>query len=81
MVVVIDKGIDHFFRRIKHSMPNVSLLAPLLETGIITVDLAAHFKEDGKWRDHGVLFKMKQENIGLLLTNPVRYDLGEIPVG
>ena len=25
MVVVIDKGIDHFFRRIKHSMPAFSI--------------------------------------------------------
>lgn len=76
-------GIEYFrYDEVLHTKaPNVSLLAPLLETGIITVDLAAHFKEDGKWRDHGVLFKMKQENIGLLLTNPVRYDLGEIPVG
>lgn len=57
--------------------PNVSLLVPLLEAGIITVDLAAHFKENGMWRDHGALFKIKPDHIGLLLTSPVKYDLSE----
>ncbi len=55
--------------------PNASLLAPLLESGDITVDLAAHFKEDGKWRDHGILFKMKPNDIGLLLGEPIEYVL------
>lgn len=47
--------------------PNSSLLIPLIEEGIITIDLAAHYKPDGKWRDHGVLFKMKPKDIHLLL--------------
>ena len=67
-----------FFRydRVLHTKkPNASLLAPLLDSGKITVDLAAHFKEDGKWRDHGILFKMKPEEIGLLLGDAVEYDL------
>ena len=51
-----------------------SLLAPLFEDDKITVDLAAHIT-DGKWRDHGVLFKMKPEDIGLLFPDPVEYDL------
>ena len=55
--------------------PNVSLLSPLLDSGKITLDLAAHFKEDGSWRDHGMLFKMKMEDIGLLLGTPIEYDL------
>ncbi len=58
--------------------PNASLLAPLLDNGKITVDLAAHFKEDGKWRDHGMLFKMYPNDIGLLLGEPVEYDLSTI---
>ena len=67
-----------FFRydRVLHTKkPNASLLAPLLDSGKITVDLAAHFKEDGKWRDHGILFKMKPEEIGLLLGDAVEYEL------
>lgn len=55
--------------------PNVSLLEPLIETDKITVDLAAHYKPDGKWRDHGVLFKMKSEDLSLLLGEPVEYIL------
>ena len=45
------------------------------DSGKITLDLAAHFKEDGKWRDHGMLFKMRPEDIGLLLGDPIEYDL------
>ena len=55
--------------------PNVSLLEPLIETDKITVDLAAHYKPDGKWRDHGVLFKMNPEDLSLLLGEPVEYIL------
>ncbi len=66
-----------FFRydQIVHTKkPNASLLAPLLERDKITIDLAAHIT-DGKWRDHGMLFKMSPEDIGLLFPNPVVYDL------
>ena len=78
-----DRDGREFFRydRVLHTkQPNASLLAPLLDTGKITLDLAAHFKEDGKWRDHGMLFKMKPEEIGLLLGDPVEYDLETLTV-
>lgn len=70
-------GIEYFrYDRILHTKnPNVSLLAPLLETDKITVDLAAHYKSDGRWRDHGVLFKMKPQDLPLLLGEPIEYDL------
>ena len=73
-----DRNGQEFFRydKILHTkQPNASLLAPLLDTGKITLDLAAHFKPDGKWRDHGMLFKMKPTEIALLLGEPVEYDL------
>ncbi len=66
-----------FFRydQIVHTKkPNASLLAPLFENDKITIDLAAHIT-DGKWRDHGVLFKMNPGDIGLLFPDPVEYDL------
>ncbi len=66
-----------FFRydKIIHTKkPNASLLAPLFEDDKITIDLAAHIT-DGKWRDHGVLFKMKPNEIGLLFPDPIEYDL------
>lgn len=78
-----DRGGREFFRydKILHTKnPNASLLAPLLESGKITLDLAAHFKEDGKWRDHGMLFKMKPNDIHLLLGDPVEYDLESMSI-
>ena len=51
------------------------MLAPLLESDKITIDLAAHYKPDGKWRDHGILFKMLPQDLPLLLGEPVEYDL------
>ena len=82
-VKAVSKDIDgqEFFRydTILHTkQPNATLIAPLLDEGIITLDLAAHFKEDGKWRDHGMLFKINPDNIGLLLGTPVEYDLCEM---
>ena len=76
-----DREGREFFRydKVLHTkQPNASLLAPLLDSGKITLDLAAHFKEDGKWRDHGMLFKMRPEDIGLLLGDPVEYDLARL---
>lgn len=57
--------------------PNTSLIAPLLEADKITIDLAAHYKPDGSWRDHGILFKMNPEDLPLLLGNPIEYDLSQ----
>lgn len=70
-------GIEYFrYDKILHTKkPNVSLLGPLLDTGKITLDLAAHINEDGSWRDHGMLFKMKPNDINLLLGDAVEYDL------
>lgn len=67
-----------YFRydRVLHTKnPNISLLGPLLEADKITVDLAAHYKPDGKWRDHGILFKMMPEDLPLLLGEPKEYIL------
>lgn len=70
-------GIEHFrYDIVLHTKnPNASLIAPLLATDKITLDLAAHFNTDGSWRDHGVLFKMKPNDLPLLLGNPIEYIL------
>ena len=70
-------GIEYFrYDRVLHTKnPNVSLLSPLIESDKITVDLAAHFKPDGKWRDHGILFKMMPRDLPLLLGEPKEYIL------
>ena len=56
--------------------PNASLLIPLFEEDKITIDLAAHIDlQTGKYRDHGVLFKMKPDDLHLLFSDPIHYDL------
>lgn len=72
-------GIEYFrYDKILHTKnPNVSLLAPLFETDKITLDLAAHVEPNGKWRDHGMLFKMLPNDLPLLLGTPIEYDLTE----
>lgn len=74
---IIKNGIEYFrYDKILHTRnPNTSLIAPLFEANKITVDLAAHYEQDGKWRDHGILFKMKPEDIPLILCDPIEYDL------
>ena len=70
-------GIEFFrYDKVLHTKnPNASLLAPLFEANKITIDLAAHYKPDGKWRDHGVLFKMMPDDLPLLLGEPKEYIL------
>ena len=55
--------------------PNALLLAPLIENGEITADLAAHIKPDGTYRDQGLLFKIFPQNIHDLLGEEKKYDL------
>ncbi len=72
-----DRNGQEWFRydKILHTRkPNASLLEPLIDNGTITLDLAAHIT-NGKWRDHGILFKMKPEQLGLLLGSQEEYDL------
>lgn len=70
-------GKEYFrYDKVLHTKnPNASLLAPLFEASKITVDLAAHYKPDGKWRDHGVLFKMMPGDLPLLMGEPKEYIL------
>ncbi|MBR5966563.1 MAG: MvaI/BcnI restriction endonuclease family protein [Treponema sp.] len=55
--------------------PNALLLAPLIDNGEITADLAAHIRPDGTYRDHGLLFKIFPKNIHDLLSDENHYDL------
>lgn len=75
---IVHNGIEMFrYDRVTHTKkPNVSLLEPLLENGTITVDLAAHIDlENHKYRDHGVLFKIKHDDLHLLLGSIDIYNL------
>lgn len=68
-------GVEYFrYVRVMHTKnPNVSLLSPLIEADKVTLDLAAHFNADGKWRDHGVLFKMNKKDFPLLFSEPEEF--------
>lgn len=70
-------GVEYFrYDKVLHTKnPNTSLLVPLIEEDKITIDLAAHYKPDGGWRDHGILFKMKPDDLPLLLGEPKEYIL------
>lgn len=69
-------GVEYFYYdKIVHTKsPNVSLLFSLIEADEITLDLAAHII-DGKYRDHGMLFKMYPESLNLLFGEPEIIDL------
>jgi len=70
-------GVEHFrYDKVVHTKsPNVSLLEPLFETDKITIDLAGHYKPDGNFRNHGILFKMNPNDLHLLLGSVTEYDL------
>ncbi len=72
-----EDGVEKFrYDSIIHTKkPTVSLLGYLIDARIITVDYTMHFKENGRVRDHGYLFKIKPENVGLLFPDPVEYTL------
>lgn len=55
--------------------PNASILASLIDNGEITADLAAHINQDGTYRDHGLLFKIKPTNLSDLLRDERIYKL------
>lgn len=46
--------------------PNASALPELIQNGIITMDLAAH-ETNGKYKDHGMLWKIKPKNRALIV--------------
>ena len=68
-------GVEYFrYVRVLHTKnPNASLLGPLIDADKVTLDLAAHFDANGKWRDHGVLFKMDKKNFPLLFSDPEEF--------
>lgn len=51
------------------SKPNTAALIDLINNGIITLDLAAHLKTNGCYRDHGMLWKIKPKNLALIVGN------------
>ena len=75
-------GVEWFrYDYITHTKnPNDSLLAPLIDSDKITVDLAGYFikQQNMRWRHHGMLFKMWEADFPLLFGQPVEYDLNHL---
>ena len=72
-----------YFRydKVEHTKnPNDSLLFPLIEEDKIYVDLAGYFikEKNMKWRDHGMLFKIWEDDLELLFGKTKEYDLEEL---
>lgn len=74
---IFEDGVEKFrYDSIVHTKkPTASLLGYLIDAKIITMDYTMHFKENGKVRDHGYLFKIRPENVGMLFPDPVEYIL------
>lgn len=70
-------GREYFrYDKIIHTKnPNVSLFPELVDMGIVMVDFAAHYNSSGKYRDHGVLFKMWPKDLPLLFGHEQEYIL------
>lgn len=61
---------------VEHTVnPFVDKLETLIETGLITLDYTLHIKSTGKVRDHGYLFKLKENSMEALFPKPVKHDL------
>lgn len=60
----------------EHTMkPYIDRMEVLFETGILTLDYTLHLKDSGEVRDHGYLFKLKQNSKSSLFPPPILYDL------
>lgn len=55
--------------------PYIERLESLIENGIITLDYTLHIKDNGTARDHGYLFKLKQNSLSALFPSPIVYNL------
>ncbi len=70
---------EFLYRSVIHTKaPLVDYIPTLIEANIITLDFTLHLKSNGKSRDHGYLFKIKPEKLGLLFPDPVSYDLSKL---
>lgn len=73
----IVNGKEYFlYDKIIHTKnPNTSLLFSLFENDTITLDLLVHINSEGKYRDHGSLFKIKPNNLSMLFGEPEEFNL------
>lgn len=69
-------GVEQFhYAEIVHTRkPSAFLLEALIASGVVTMDFTLSQKPNCV-RDHGYLFKIRPENVGLLFPEPIHYDL------
>ncbi len=64
----------HFVSATYTNKPNILQLPALIEKGIITVDIAGHLDlATGKWRDHGMLWRVLPHNLIYFVGESERY--------
>jgi MvaI/BcnI restriction endonuclease family len=71
------EGKEHFhYVEVEHTRaPVTSALAPLVKSGVVTMDFTLKLKPTGGTRDHGYLFKIRPENLDALFPPSRRYRL------
>lgn len=72
-----DRAAEKFhFVEVQHTAnPYIDRFETLVETGLLTLDYTMHIKSNGEARDHGYLFKIKQNSLNALFPEPKCYDL------
>lgn len=77
----IQKNSEEYFRYdeiIYTHSPNTNYFINLLEEGVITIDYAMHIRENGAARDHGYLFKILPDKLGMLFPSPRKINLKDL---
>jgi hypothetical protein len=74
----VENGIEKFrYDSVTHTRkPNDHLFGILLDQSIITMDYTLS-QYPTRVRDHGYIFKIKPDNVGLLFPEPIWYSLGD----
>ena len=72
-----DRSAEKFhFVEVEHTAnPYIDRFETLVETGLLTLDYTMHIKSNGQPRDHGYLFKIKQNSLHALFPKSKCYDL------
>lgn len=70
---------QEFFRYVSAtytSKPNLTQLPALIGSGVITVDIVGRISlDDGKYRDHGMLWRIKRKDLHLFVSSSESYSL------
>lgn len=76
-----DRSAEKFhFVEVEHTAnPYIDRFETLIETGLLTLDYTMHIKSNGETRDHGYLFKLKQDSLHALFPKSKCYDLTNMP--